>query len=256
VEFTKKTNCVTRSENHTLSSKPVTNQNLAKMGPAAHDRSSRSSAKEMPCISCPHVLSHLVAVWCLLGAAFALGLVGCGQPPSPQAAGQEQTKSAQPAVPTDIQATAEKLLGGETDVLAFGDLAKNGKQQFLAANIVPKTPKNDIPGTIVTRAVIAEKEGDTWNELFRCDEHLKNPKGYLGLSPLEPVTGWRLQFEQDPEKGLALYLTPVQGMSDRHVLPIGVRWNPETKRYQSLDRSYEHFLPESPTLGTLRSMLQ
>jgi hypothetical protein len=53
-----------------------------------------------------------------------------------------------------------------------------------------------------------------------------------------------------------LYLTPVKGMEDKHVLPIGVRWNPKTKRYQSLDRTYEQFLLESPTLSNARSQLK
>lgn len=197
-------------------------------------------------------LGTLAAV-ALIASSAPLG--GCGGTSQP-AAQQEQAKPAEPAVPADVQAGAEALLGSETQVLLFGDLAKNGKQQFLAANVVPKTPKNTIPGTVVTRAVIAEKEGNQWTELFRCDEHLKNSKGYLGMTPLEPVSGWRLQYEQDPEKGLALYLTPVKGMEDRHVLPIGVRWNPATKRYQSLDRSYEHFLLEAPSLSTTRSQLR
>jgi hypothetical protein len=124
------------------------------------------------------------------------------------------------------------------------------------ANVVPKTPKDNITGTIVTRAVIAENDGGQWQEVFRCDEHLKNAKGYLGMTPIEPVSGWRLQFEQDATKGLALYLTPVTGMDDKHVLPIGVRWNPKTKRFQSLDRTYEQFLSESPSLSTARSKLR
>jgi hypothetical protein len=53
-----------------------------------------------------------------------------------------------------------------------------------------------------------------------------------------------------------LYLTPVKGMEDAHVLPIGVRWNPKTKRYQSLDRTYEQFLSESPSLSNARSQLR
>jgi len=43
---------------------------------------------------------------------------------------------------------------------------------------------------------------------------------------------------------LQLYFTPLKGAIDSHVLPIGVRWNPATKRYQSMDRTYEHFLLE------------
>ncbi len=186
-------------------------------------------------------------------------LSGCGNDaPALKPEAAAAPKPAEPAVPDDVQAGAASLLGTETQVLVFGDLAKNGKQQFLAANVVPKTPKNNLPGTIVTRAVIAENQDGQWAEIFRCDEHLKNAKGYLGLTPLSSVTGWRLQFEQDPVKGMTLYLTPLKGTDDdSHVLPIGVRWNAATKRYQSLDRSYEHFLLESPTMsGTPRSTLR
>ena len=48
----------------------------------------------------------------------------------------------------------------------------------------------------------------------------------------------------------------MKGMDDRHVLPIGVRWNAKTNRYQSLDRTYEQFLMESPTLSNARSQLR
>jgi hypothetical protein len=186
---------------------------------------------------------------------------GCGQSnPTATPAGKpaaEETKPAAPAVPAEIQTAAESLLGVETTVLVFGDLAKNGKQQFLAANVVPKTPKNNLPGTIVTRAVVAENHNGHWMEVLRCDEHLKNSKGYLGLTPTAEVTGWRLQYEQDPDKGLQLYFTPVKGMEDPHVLPIGVRWNPATKRYQSVDSSYQRFLVEVANIGeTPRSVLR
>jgi hypothetical protein len=185
-------------------------------------------------------------------------LVGCGNEPSAKKSEPAPPpKPAEPAVPDDIQAGAEALLGTGTQVLLFGDLAKTGNQQFLAANVVPKTPKNNLPGTIITRAVIAENHDGQWAEIFRCDEHLKNAKGFLGLTPLASVTGWRIAYEQNPDKGLQLYFTPLKGTDDPHVLPIGVRWNPTTKRYQSLDRTYEHFLVESPTMGgTPRSTLR
>ncbi len=188
----------------------------------------------------------------LIGAMSVVAfMAGCGpDTTAPNPAPATEAKPAEPAVPEEIQSAAQSLLGVETQVLLFGDLAKTGKQQFLAANVVPKTPKNNLPGTIVTRAVIAENQDGQWGELFRCDEHLKNAKGYLGLTPLSQVTGWRVQYEQDPVTGLQLYLTPLKGTGDdAHVLPIGVRWNPATKRYQSLDRTYEHFLLEAPTLG-------
>ena len=195
----------------------------------------------------------MAAVSLTLGA---LLLTGCGDEPAPKPAAEEPAKPAAPAVPEDMQTVAQNLLGKETQVLVFGDLAKTGKQQFLAANVVPKTPKNDIPGTIVTRAVIAEETDGKWSELLRCDEYLKNSKGYLALTPLAAVSGWKVQYEQDPVKGIQLYFTPVKSGADQHVLPIGVAWNPATKRYQSLDMTYQHFLLEKATLDTARSVLR
>ncbi len=225
---------------------------------AAHNEKHSSSCKEVP-LQLPGPVpirrgSRLF--WrALLGATVALGTLGCGDNPAPKPA-SEAAKPAEPAIPEPIQAAAEALLGSETKVLVYGDLAKTGKQQVLVANVVPKTPKEIITGTIVTRAVIAENNDGMWTEVFRCDEHLKNSKGYLGMTPIEPVAGWRVQYEQDPVLGLTLYLTPVKGMEDKHVLPIAVRWNPKVKRYQSLDRNYENFLSESPTLSTMRSQLK
>jgi len=189
-------------------------------------------------------------------AVFALLLFGCGEDPAPKPAAEDPAKPAAPAVPDDMQAAAQNLLGKETQVLVFGDLAKTGKQQFLAANVVPKTPKNNIPGTIVTRAVVAEETDGKWSELLRCDEYLKNAKGYLALTPLTSVAGWKVQYDQDPVKGIQLYFTPVKTGTDAHVLPIGVAWNPATKRFQSLDMTYEHFLMETPSLETARSRLK
>lgn len=192
---------------------------------------------------------------CAAAGMLATGLLaGCGDttPEKPAA----EVKPAAPAVPEDIQSAADSLLGKETTVLLFGELAKNGKQEFLAANVVPKSTKNNLPGTIITRAVLAQNDDGKWMEILRCDEHLKNEKGFLPGTPIGGVTGWRLAYEQDPEKGLALYFTPLKGAVDTHTLPIGVRWNPQTKRYQSLDRSYEHFLGESASLSTARSTLR
>lgn len=185
-------------------------------------------------------------------------IAGCGDEPAPKPSEEAADKPAEPPVPEDIQGAATSLLGKETKVLIFGDLAKTGKQQFLAANVVPKTPKNEnLAGTIITRAVIAENDDGQWNEIFRCDEHLKNAKGFLALTPLTSVAGWRIQPDQDPVKGLQLYLTPIQGAAiDSHLKPIGVAWNPAAKRYQTLDITYEHFLGESASLETAKSRLK
>src|SRR5260370_42030537 len=84
--------------------------------------------------------------------SLAIFLGGCGAD-APKPAPQAAAKPAEPAVPEEIQLAAEALLGSEPQVLTFGDLAKNGKEEFLAANVVPKTPTNNLPGTIVTRVV-------------------------------------------------------------------------------------------------------
>jgi len=199
-------------------------------------------------------LRHTIRRNAALGVLAACFLAGCSDAPAEKPAAEGLR--AQPAVPEDIQSAADSLLGKETTVLLFGELTKNGKQEFLAANIVPKSSKNNLPGTIVTRAVLSENDNGQWMEILRCDEHLKNAKGFLPGTPIGGVTGWRLAFEQDPEKGLALYFTPLKGAVETHTLPIGVRWNPDTKRYQSLDRSYEHFLNEAPSLSTARSNLR
>ena len=202
-------------------------------------------------------LAKNIFIVALMATAFGSLGVGCGnEAPKPTSEPAAQAKPVEPAIPDDVQDAAKHLLGSDAQVLLVGDLAKNGKRQFLAANVVPKTPKNNVPGTVVTRAVVAQDDDGKWTELLRVDEHLKNQKGYLGLTPLDSINGWRLQYEQNPEKGLQLYFTPLKVNGDTHVLPIAVRWNPATNRYQSMDASYEHFLKESTSLQNVRSMLR
>jgi hypothetical protein len=190
----------------------------------------------------------------VLAALFACWFfAGCGSEPQKPA---DEKKPAEPAVPQEIQDAAQVLLGSETQVLLFGDLAMNGKQQFLAANVVPNTPKSTVAGTVVTRAVIAENDDGKWTELFRADEYLKNPKGYLALTPLHGVSGWKLQYENSAVKGASLYFTPIQAGSNEKTLPIAVKWNPDAQRYQSMDIHYEHFLNEAPSLESPRSSLR
>jgi hypothetical protein len=208
-------------------------------------------------------VEKIFANFCAAAVAMLLVILtgaGCGSnPPKDKAEPAAEAKTAPPAapaIPDDIQEAAKTLLGSDATVLLAGDLAKNGKKQFLAANVVPKTPKNNVPGTVITRAVVAEEDNGKWTELLRCDEHLKNAKGFLGSTPLDSITGWKLQYEQNAEKGLQLYFIPLKVNGDSHVLPVGVRWNPATKRYQSLDGTYEHFLKESTTLENARSTLR
>jgi hypothetical protein len=194
----------------------------------------------------------------------ALTMLSCGSSapaPAPAAAKQEASAPAPPAapaIPADVQKTAELSLGSETEVLVFGDLSKSGPQQIFAINRLKAAPPGiSAEGTLITRAVILENEGSSWKQIFLCDEHLKNTKGFLGGTPLAPVNGWRLQFEQH-EKGLEMYFTPIQSPKGEggHVLPVGIRWNPKVKRYQSLDRTFENFLGELPSLETPESQIR
>lgn len=183
-----------------------------------------------------------------------LSLAACdSQPTKPVIV---EKKPAEPVVPEELQDGGKALLGSDAEVLLFGDLAKNGKQEILVANVLPNTPKSVIAGTVVTRAVVAENQDGKWVELMRCDEYLKNAKGYLGLTPLLPVSGWKLQYEDSPDKGMSLYFTPVKTGSTERTLPIAVKWNPATKRYQSMDQSYQTFLGEAATLENPRSTLR
>jgi hypothetical protein len=163
---------------------------------------------------------------------------------------------AAPAVPADIQQAAEKSLGAETDVLLFGDLAKTGTTQILAVNKAKALPPDVARGNVIIRAVILEKNGNSWKEILRCDEHLENPRGFLGGTPLAAVNGWRMQTDQqDAAKGLQIYFTPLTAPKGGYAVPVEVRWNKAAKRYQSMDRTFQNFLGEVPALETPESQV-
>ena len=191
----------------------------------------------------------------LMICAFVLTLAGCSSE-APKPAAQAESKPAEPVIPEEYEDAAKALLGSDAKVLLYGDLAKNGTKQMLVANVVPNTPKSTVAGTVATRAVVAENDEGKWKELLRVDEYLKNTNGYLALTPLNPVTGWKLQYENDPDKGMYLYFTPVTAGANQKTLPIAVRWNPAKKRYQSMDLSYQNFLGEAATLENARSRLR
>jgi hypothetical protein len=184
--------------------------------------------------------------------------VGAGDKTAPSGAATSATPGAPatPTVPDEIQKAAETSLGSETEVLLYGDLAKNGSRQILAVNRAKATPQMTLPGTVITRGVVLQSVGGTWKEILRCDEHLENPKGFLGNIPLAPVNGWRLQYEQDDAKGLLLYFTPTADPKGARMLPVEVRWNAKVKRYQSMDRNFENFLYELPALETPESQVR
>jgi hypothetical protein len=203
----------------------------------------------------------------LLAGIAALLLAGCNS------AQQDSSKnlpanSGPAAEETETQRVAEAALGKAAEVLAHGDLARNGLEQILIANRQANTPGGAAGSTNsavrITRAAIVEKNGEQWTEVFRCDEHLKNPHGYLGNSPLARVSGWRLEYEPGAKQGLEMKFTPADPETDRQPSGDGespgksvtVRWNTKVKRYQSLDQSQERYLSEIPTLEMPQTTLK
>lgn len=184
-------------------------------------------------------------------AAMAVILAACGEAPKPAEPAAQQSPAA-PAVPAEIEAAVKSVLGSEAEVIVWGDLALTGNQQALAINRLKTTPSGAVPGILLVRAALVSKDGMKWRELLRCDEHLKNPKGYLGGTPIAGVHGWRLQYEQSPEKGLVMYFTPLEKPAGGYIQTLGVRWDPKAKQYRSMDRNYEKFLPEVSMIGEVR----
>jgi hypothetical protein len=186
-------------------------------------------------------------------ACVCTAIIGCDSPAKNPAADSSVQKPVAPAVPEDIFKAAAGALSSEVDVLAWGDLALNGRQQILAINRLNKPELGSV--VVFTRLAILENDGKQWKEILLCDEHLKNSNGFLGGTPTAAISSWRLQFEKNPSKGLLLFLKPFnQGPTIRDQT-IEVRWNPEAKRYQAMDANYETFIGENPALEEIHRKL-
>ncbi len=200
-------------------------------------------------------------------AVAALLLAGCKHGAQTTPAEAAATQIAQQTI-SESQQVAEAVLGKQSEVVAHGDLARNGLEQLVVVNRTDK-PGAKRPGVgtssdmLITRAVIVQKNNDKWSEVLRCDEYVKNPRGYLGGSITGPVTGWRLKIEKDAQTGLELRFTPAEAVQELESSGDGagsrtivVRWNTKTKRYQSLDQSHRDYQDEVPALETPRSILK
>ena len=210
-------------------------------------------------------LGSALALW--VGMA-ALLVAGCN-PAQPALSPNERANPDTPGEASETQRIAGAALGKQAEVLAHGDLARNGLEQLLVVNRFANA-KNGSAGAVsasamfITRAAVLEKNNGKWAEVLRCDEHLKNPNGYLGGSPAERVTGWRLEYATDTSQGLEIRFTPADVDAGKQESDTGesasqtvvVRWNTKAKRYQSLDRSHKMYLNEAPTLETPQSILR
>jgi hypothetical protein len=201
----------------------------------------------------------------------ALWLAGChsAQQPAPT---NDPAASERADAPDEARGVADASLGKQSEILAHGDLALNGREQLLVVNRfsaagaqASKETANSSP-ILVTRAAVLEKDGGKWSEILRCDEHLKNPNGYLGGIPAARVSGWRLEYTQDAKEGLEMKFSPAERFdtvnvnvdqnSGRNHVTFEVRWNKNAKRYQSYDQSHERYLSEVPSLETPASTLR
>jgi hypothetical protein len=206
----------------------------------------------------------------ILSGSLALGLTGCHS--AQQAAPAEVTAAPQNAdVVDEARGVAEATFGKQAEILARGNLALNGREQLLVVNRFATGAPASMGGAnplpiLVTRAAILEKNGGKWSEILLCDEHLKNPDGYLGGSPAARITGWRLAYNQDTKDGLEMKFTPAERFDDGNVNSaqssgqtyptLDVRWNGSAERYQSFDQSHERYLSEVPSLETPQSILK
>jgi len=206
----------------------------------------------------------------MLAWMMALPLVGCRTTQQPAPA-DVKTASEGADVAEEARGVAEAALGKQAEILARGDLALNGLEQVLVINrfspgAAAGAGGENPPVIFVTRAAVLEKNNGKWSEILRCDEHLKNPLGYLGGTPARRVSGWQLEHSQDAKNGLEMKFTPAEKFdaanvnagrrSEQNKVTFNVRWNKDVKRYQSFDQSHERYLSEVPSLETPQSTLR
>jgi hypothetical protein len=185
-------------------------------------------------------------------AALVLTLLfaACNQGANNENPNQAPAEDASAATPPEIQSVADAALGTGAHVVAFGNLGGMGTQQVLAVNPLHSGTVARDPDLIISRAVIVDHQPGGWKEIFRCDESLKNPAGYLPGLRHPASAGWRLKLGTGGADGSTLYLTPLSQPGTGPQDMIGVRWNPGVKRYESLDSHFRAFLHEEPALET------
>jgi hypothetical protein len=195
-------------------------------------------------------------------------IAGCKPSQLPNPSARTQDPAALAAV--EVSQVAVSVLGNQAEVVALGDLARNGKEQLLIMNRLPLTLSPPLspepegkPEIYITRAAILEKDGEKWTEVLHSDEHLKNPSGYLVRGQ---ATAWKFEYKLDGGRGLELRFTSADrfDLGDVHAgrkpdaenPTFVVRWNEKVKRYQAFDNSQARFLSEVTMLETPQSILR
>jgi hypothetical protein len=200
----------------------------------------------------------------------ALSMAGC-QTAQQQPSATERAVAESAKLAGEARDVAEASLGKQSEILAQGDLALNGREQLLVVNRISgaalaNQQKVSSSPVYIMRAAVLEKNDGKWSQILLCDEHLKNPNGYLGGSPKGRVTGWQLEYTKDGKLGLEMNFTPANKFgvenasadrgSEEKQPNFTVRWNKNMKRYQSFDKSHERYLGEVPSLEVPESILK
>lgn len=202
------------------------------------------------------------------GLAFgllSLACAACGNAPEKNESSAAAAAPV-PTVPGEESGAAKAALGNDAEVLLFGALGGGGTQQVVAINRLrsaasmadsgaPQAGTN-VTGTDVTRVSILNKDNGSWSEVLRCDEYLKNSSGFLRGAPAVAVAGWRLEMEQQTDKGRVLHFTPLAPPAAVKYGTVSVAWNPKAKRYQTLDRTGRQFLGEVSALEMPKAKLR
>jgi hypothetical protein len=185
-------------------------------------------------------------------------LAGCGSS-QPSAPAVDSVAATTASEADEAQRIADAALGKQAEILDRGDLARNGREQLLVINRYSAGPKSESNARI-TRAVVLEKSEGQWREIFRCDEHLKNPYGYLAAAATT-VTGWDLVVAGDSGGVFEMAFTSAVGIHTGERKEVKnptfvVRWNTKENRYQAYDRSQKRYLRETTALEMPESSLR
>jgi hypothetical protein len=200
----------------------------------------------------------------------ALCLAGCQGAPQPPTAA-EKIVAESDKLADEARGVADASMGKQSEILAQGDLALNGREQLLVVNRFASAESanqrnSSASPLLVRRAAVLEKNNGNWSQIFLCDEHLKNINGYLGGLPRARIEGWQLAFSTSATHALEMSFTPsnrvdvenasADGAPNENKTTFNVRWNKNLKRYQSFDQSHERYLGEVPALEAPESTLK
>ena len=134
---------------------------------------------------------------------------------------------------------ANRLLGLDAEVLAFGDLNMTGAAECVVVKRIPK-PMSAVMESYVSDFAILQHLGGRWVTVFAMGEA-------IGVPPriTDPVFGFKLSIRSNsrgsPAPPMVLYVTYLDSYLGWEGAPGGIAWNAEAGRYQDWDWSFARF---------------